>query len=161
MPQKLEIPPTTEAVKKTGDTTSFSCVVFKFNLGNYQDSSSDTIGFSRMVLQFQPKTWNFGSSAHETRSFSTVLRLRLKHHSAEAGGVVAALLIIPRLKSNTTQLKLVVSPIFFTASAVGGIWTFEPKLHEARKELVKQLQIFAKWGILVALILYKRVVGLI
>jgi len=31
--ENLEISPTGEAVKKIGDTTSFSCVVFKFNLG--------------------------------------------------------------------------------------------------------------------------------
>jgi len=28
----LKNPPTPEAVKKIGDTTSFSCVVFEFNL---------------------------------------------------------------------------------------------------------------------------------
>jgi len=46
-------------VKTIGDTTSFSCVVFKFNLENYQESSSDTTGFSRVVLQFQPKILEF------------------------------------------------------------------------------------------------------
>jgi hypothetical protein len=50
-----------------------------------------------------------------------VLRLKLKNHSAEAGGVVVGPVGIPRLKLNTMQLKLVVSLIFFTASCVGGI----------------------------------------
>jgi hypothetical protein len=68
-------------------------VVFKFNLGNYQESSSDTTGFSRVVLQFQPKILEFESPAHESRSFSTAFRLKLKHHSAEAGGVVAVPLV--------------------------------------------------------------------
>ena len=45
-------------------------------------------------------------------------------------------------------------------TSVGGIWTFEAKLHEARKEFVKQLQIFAKWGILVSQMLYKREVAI-
>src|SRR6266850_1831758 len=93
--RKSRDPPATEAVKKIGDTTSFSCVVFNLNPGNYQESSCDTTGFSRVVLQFQPKILEFRSSAHESRSFTTVLRLKLKHHSADAGGVVAAPLAFP------------------------------------------------------------------
>ena len=81
-----------EAVKKNRDTTSFSCVVFSLNLG-IQESRSDTTGFSRVVFQFRPKILAVSTSAHENRSFSTVLRLKLKNHSAEAGGVIAAPLV--------------------------------------------------------------------